>query len=291
VLAAAALAAPALLAGGERAGAAGSAAAQQPTPGALYVDGPSGRYLLGGTWLRRPDDASACASASRTRAPTSPWTAVTVPNAWNAGQTTAASYDAAVTWYRKDFRLPPSSSSDEWIVRFESINNSAKIWLNGHLIGSHTGAFLPFEFALPPADLNAHAVNRLVLRISDAHALTDLPPANSTGPSGVVGGWWNYGGILRRGLPASRSGDRLRVRPGQPAALLRDVCRGRLVLGRAEQQLLERRARRAADELRRHDRLAGAADDWSRIERDPTRRGCGSPRRCCGRRPRRTSTR
>ena len=93
--------------------------------------------------------------------------------------------------------LPSSSSSDEWIVRFESINNSATIWLNGHLIGTHTGAFLPFELVLPPADLNAHAANRLVLRISDAHALTDLPPATSTGATGVVGGWWNYGGILR----------------------------------------------------------------------------------------------
>ena len=71
------------------------------------------------------------------------------------------------------------------------------MWLNGHRIGTHTGAFLPFELALPAADLHLDAVNRLVLRISDAHALTDLPPSSSTGPSGVVGGWWNYGGILR----------------------------------------------------------------------------------------------
>ena len=197
----AALAAPALLAGGERAGAAGAAgsaaAAEQPTPGALYTDGPSGRYLLGGTWLRRPDDGVGLRERFQDSRSTGPWTAVTVPNAWNAGQTTAASYRAAVTWYRKDFVLPSSSSSDEWIVRFESINNRATIWLNGHLIGSHTGAFLPFELVLPPADLNAHAANRLVLRISDAHALTDLPPATSTGATGVVGGWWNYGGILR----------------------------------------------------------------------------------------------
>jgi beta-glucuronidase len=147
--------------------------------------------------LRRPDDGVGLRERFQDSHSTSPWTAVTVPNAWNAGQATAASYGAAVTWYRKDFLLPRSSSSDEWIVRFESINNRATIWLNGHLIGSHTGAFLPFELALPPADLNAHAVNRLVLRISDAHALTDLPPANATGAAGVVGGWWNYGGILR----------------------------------------------------------------------------------------------
>ena len=196
-LAVAAPLAVALLAGGERAGAASSATATPPTPGALSVDGPSGRYLLGGTWLRRPDYGVGLRDRFQDSRSTSPWTAVTVPNAWNAGLATPASYRPAVTWYRRDFVLPSSSSSDEWIVRFESINNGATIWLNGHLIGSHTGAFLPFELPLPPADIKLHAVNRLVLRVSDAHSLTDLPPATSTGPSGVVGGWWNYGGILR----------------------------------------------------------------------------------------------
>ena len=197
LLAVAALAAPALLAGGERAGAAGSTGStgasgpsgatgasgstgapgsttpQAPTPGALYVDGPSGRYLLGGTWLRRPDDGVGLRLHFQDGVSKAPWTPVTIPNAWNAGLTTAASYGGAATWYRKDFLLPRSPSSDEWIVRFESVNNSATIWLNGHPIGSHTGAFLPFEFALPSADLKTHGANRLVLRISDAHALTE----------------------------------------------------------------------------------------------------------------------
>ena len=272
---------------------AGSAAAQAPTPGALYVDGPSGRYLLGGTWLRRPDDGVGLRAALPGLALDEPVDGRSrVPNAWNAGQTTAASYAAAVTWYRKDFLLPSSPASDEWIVRFESVNNSATIWLNGHPIGSHTGAFLPFELALPPADLNAHAVNRLVLRISDAHALTDLPPANATGASGVVGGWWNYGGILREVYLRRVAGDRLRVRPGQPAALLRDVRRGRSTTRSCcTTRSSSAAARRAADELRRARRLAGAADDRGRRRARRTRRVCGSPRRCCGRRPRRTSTR
>jgi len=120
-----------------------------------------------------------------------------VPNAWNAGQQTAAAYAPAVGWYRKDFLLPSSAPSDSWIVRFESVNNSATIWLNGHRLGSHTGAFLAFELPLPAGDLNRGALNRLVLRVSDAHTLSDLPPLSRSGPGGVVGGWWNYGGLLR----------------------------------------------------------------------------------------------
>ena len=120
-----------------------------PTPGALYVDGPSGRFLLGGTWLCRPDDGVGLRQRFQDSHSTGRWTAVTVPNAWNAGETTAASYAAAVALVPKDFLLP-SSSLDAWIVRFESINNTATIWLNGHLIGSHTGAFLPFESRCRP---------------------------------------------------------------------------------------------------------------------------------------------
>jgi beta-glucuronidase len=174
-----------------------AAPAQPPTAGAWYVDGPSGRYLLGGTWLRRPDDGVGLRDRFQDSRSTAAWTAVTVPNAWNAGQTTTASYRPSITWYRRDFRLPSSSAADAWIVRFESVNNEATVWLNGHRLASHTGAFLPFELRLPDADLDRTGVNRLVLRISDGHAPTDLPPATSTGPSGVVGGWWNYGGILR----------------------------------------------------------------------------------------------
>jgi beta-glucuronidase len=171
-----------------------AAASEAPTPGAVYEAGPSGRYLLGGTWLLRHDSPGAQFEDSIS---TAGWSAVSVPNAWNAGIRTAAGYAPSVAWYRKDFVLPSSSLADTWIVRFESVNNSVTIWLNGHQIGSHTGAFLAFEVPLPASDLDRSATNRLVLRVSDAHSLTDLPPADRSGPGAVVGGWWNYGGLLR----------------------------------------------------------------------------------------------
>jgi len=198
-----ALVAPALAAlvltgaGSARSVAALAGASERPTPGALYQSGPSGRYLLGGTWLFRLDRGVGERERFEDSRSSAGWSAVSVPNAWNAGQQTAAAYAPAVAWYRKDFVLPSSSPADTWIVRFESVNNSATIWLNGHLIGSHTGAFLAFEVVLPAADLQARAVNHLVLRVSDAHTLTDLPPLSRNGPGGVVGGWWNYGGLLR----------------------------------------------------------------------------------------------
>src|SRR5690349_4615784 len=75
-----------------------TAAAPPPTNGALYSDGQSGRYLLGGSWLFRadPTDAGLAQGWWRNSSSTTDWTTVTVPNAYNAGQFTSASMAGSV---------------------------------------------------------------------------------------------------------------------------------------------------------------------------------------------------
>ena len=125
-------------------------------------------------------------------ASTAGWSPVTVPNSYNAGDLSAASMAGSVGWYRRDFTLPSSafaryvpSRFRSWIVRFESVNYAATVWLNGHKLGSHAGAYLPFEFPLTHV---RSGVNRLIVRVDDRRTAADLPQ----GPSG---GWWNFGGI------------------------------------------------------------------------------------------------
>ncbi len=171
-------------------------AASPPTKGALYSDGQSGRYLLGGTWLYRADatDVGLAEGWWRNVASTGGWTTTTIPNAYNAGDFSQASMDGSVGWYRRDFTLPAGAfasyvpiASRYWIIRFESVNYRATVWLNGHEIGSHAGAYVPWELDL--TGLRA-GVNRLVVRVDNRRTAADLPP-------GPGGGWWNYGGILR----------------------------------------------------------------------------------------------
>jgi beta-glucuronidase len=166
-----------------------------PTPGALYRDGQSGRYLLGGTWLYRADMANTGLAQGwwRNAATTDGWSTVTVPNAYNARDFSTLSMLGYVGWYRRDFTLPAHAfssyvpaSARRWIIRFESVNYRAAVWLNGHRVGGHTGAYLPFEFDLKPRP----GVNRLIIRVDDRRGLGDVPP-------GPTGGWWNYGGLLR----------------------------------------------------------------------------------------------
>jgi beta-glucuronidase len=182
-----------------------------PSPGALYRDGQSGRYLLGGAWLYRadPSDQGVSSGWFANRAATDGWTAVTVPNAFNAGDFSNASMAGSVGWYRRDFTVPAGAfarsvpaAERHWIVRFESINYRATVWLNGVLIGGHTGAYLPFELDLRSMH---RGVNRLIVRVDDRHTAADLP----AGPSG---GWWNFGGLQREVyLRAVREADISRV--------------------------------------------------------------------------------
>ncbi len=186
--------------------------ADAPTPGAWYRDGQSGRYLLGGAWLYRADtgDVGLAQGWWRDVASTDGWSAVTIPNAYNAGDFSQASMNGYVGWYRRDFTLPANAFASyvgkadrHWIVRFESVNYRATVWLNGREIGSHAGAYLPFEFDLKGL---RPGVNRLIVRVDNRRTAADLPP----GPGGQ---WWNYGGILREVyLRAVQSADLQQVR-------------------------------------------------------------------------------
>ena len=107
---------------------------------------------------------------------------------------------------------------------FESVNYNATVWLNGHRLGSHTGAYLPFEYTL---NYLHPGVNRLIVRVDNRRNGGDLPAR----PGGQ---WWNYGGILdavylrpvaRADLARSRSG-RCCLAPGAPRRC-RNRCRSR----------------------------------------------------------------
>jgi beta-glucuronidase len=189
-----------------------------PTKGAWYSDGQTGRYLLGGTWLLRLDQGNVGVSQGwwRDVASTDGWSPVSVPNAYNAGDLSQASMNGYVAWYRRDFTIPAGAFASyvpnadrHWIIRFESVNYSATVWLNGHELGTHAGAYLPFELDLKHL---RKGVNRLVVRVNNQRTAADLPP-------GPGGGWWNYGGLLREVyLRAVQTADleQVQVRPVLP---------------------------------------------------------------------------
>jgi hypothetical protein len=164
----------------------------------LYKTGATGRYLMSGTWYYRADptgNGSVADFAGGTS--TTGWKPVEVPNAWNAGDYSDASFAGGVGWYRKSFHLPSAKKALSWVVRFESVNYRSRVYLNGKLVGKNTGAYLPFEIRLPASYLKRGGNNVLAIRVDDRRFPTDFPPSGLSTTGVPTGGWWNYGGLLR----------------------------------------------------------------------------------------------
>lgn len=152
-----------------------AASAYTPAEHPLYQDGPSGRYLLDQGW-----------SSARSR--TGAFHSVSIPNAFNARDFSQRSELSRVQWYRERFTLPSHGGASAWRIRFEDVNTRATVWLNGHRLGSHTGAHVAFE--LPATGIRS-GENELLVKVQGHASRNDIPPA------GRERGWWNYGGILR----------------------------------------------------------------------------------------------
>ena len=206
---------------------AASAQGTAPNPHPVTHDGPTGRYMLDGTWLVRVDrrDRGAGQHWAR-RHSTAGWTRVTIPNAWNANDRSESGFIGAPAWYRKDFRLPSRARGLAWRLRFDSVNYRATVWLNGRLVGRHAGGFIPF--ALPLTAVNRGRVNHLVVRVDNRRLPTDFPPTTYTHTNEPRGGWWNYGGIVRE-VHLERidriAFDRVVVRPSVPCPTCRVTAR------------------------------------------------------------------
>lgn len=152
--------------------------------------------MLGGLWVYRDDPKdSGLVEGFQRRSSLKGWRPIRVPYAWNATDLTEASQAGSIGWYRKDFRLPSARQALRWVIRFESVNYRARVWLNGRPIGSHVGAYLPFE--LIAQKVKRTGVNRLVVRVDSRRLPTDLPPGELTRFGAPGGGWWNDGGLLR----------------------------------------------------------------------------------------------
>lgn len=82
------------------------------------------------------------------------WSGIQVPSYWELAQFSEPTWwqpDDAVGYYRRVFTLPENWRGRQVRLRFEGVNNSARVWVNGQEIGYHESGFTVFEF-----DVTAH---------------------------------------------------------------------------------------------------------------------------------------
>jgi hypothetical protein len=194
-------------------GAIGSRPVGESLVPAAASGGPDGRLAVAGPWVEAndPDDAGELAG----------WAAghfagqlATLPNVANAAKVTGAegvaAYRGGIAWYRTTLTATRTGS---FALRFESVHHVAEVWLDGRLLGTHTGAYLPFEFNLR---LREGVPHRLVVK-------ADYRFPSRQKREGWHRTWFNYGGVNRE----------VTLRPLGRSELEAPALRTRLVRGAA----------------------------------------------------------
>lgn len=145
---------------------------------------PSSDLDLCGTWQFRKDTADVGESA-RWFADTSDdnWGTIGVPGCWQASGW-GMDYHG-VGWYKRDFDLPERWSGKQVWAQFGGVATSARVWINGQLVGEHTGDWAPFELRI--SDAMRLGRNTIVVRVQE------LPGHFSVGFACIVAP--HFGGI------------------------------------------------------------------------------------------------
>ena len=126
-----------------------------------------------------------------------------VPNPWQA-EFEDLRYVSGRGVYARTFTVPEGWTSGTLVIRFGAVNYLAEVRLNGELLGTHEGGYLPFEFALPPG---TRGENRLevaaTLPTADRHRYPEHPfgeiPHGKQSWYGPLGGIWQSVTLERRG--------------------------------------------------------------------------------------------
>jgi beta-glucuronidase len=159
------------------------ASAQAPPSQSLIFEGPGGRIPLT-EWVLKRDSGNRGLGLGWSKGGFGGAT-VRVPNVVNAtpysGKAGGRNYQGSVAWYRTTFQAATAGS---YALSFESANYRAEVFLDGRLLGSHRGSYLPFSFQ---ANLAA-GTHTVVVRV-------DWRFPGRQAEEGFHRTWFNWGGL------------------------------------------------------------------------------------------------
>lgn len=122
------------------------------------------------------------------------WDTVTVPHTYSGGDPRYEHTGAA--WYVRSFEIPKEWTGSHLRLRFASVGDRCRVWLNGKLLGAHDGVNLPFSFDVTgQAKRGEH--NVLVLEVDNSFSDETIPGSRpGKTPNSHLYPWWNFGGIF-----------------------------------------------------------------------------------------------
>lgn len=137
---------------------------------------------LNGEWFVREDNGTFPADIYGTAG----YRAVTVPSDI-AGCFPETPYATGVFWFKKHFVPKDIYASKRLVLRFDAVNYSAYVYLNGKYLGCNDQGFLPFELEITK-EVRLNEINELAVRVDTRRKQGQLPSSFY---------WKNCGGIIR----------------------------------------------------------------------------------------------
>jgi beta-galactosidase len=130
----------------------------------------------------------------------STWATVTVPHTWNRigneglERSPQSNNVQGTGWYRLKFQAPAAAKGSRYFLQFDAVSTVADVWLNGHYLGKHEGAFARFRFdataAMIPSGDNLLVVKADNTRPAPGASTENVPP--------LSGDFFMFGGIYRK---------------------------------------------------------------------------------------------
>ena len=107
------------------------------------------------------------------------WDKIYVPGNWDTEN--AYANHVGNGYYQKEVNIPKSWESKQIRLRFDAVYETAKVWLNGELLGEHKGGYTPFEFNITDKVFRDKP-NTIIVQANNSYKR---------------GAWWAWGGISR----------------------------------------------------------------------------------------------
>ena len=128
-------------------------------------------------------------------------------------------------WYRRSFTPPAAWKGERILLHFGAVDYECALWVNGGLVGAHTGGFDSFSFDLTP--FLKDGANDLLLGVTDPSDTGEQPRGKQQlKPEGIwytpVSGIWQT--VWLEPVPAALSLAELRLTPDVDAGGLRVVA-------------------------------------------------------------------
>ena len=128
-------------------------------------------------------------------------------------------------WERRQFQVPADWKGERVLLHFGAVDYECALWVNGGLVGAHSGGFDPFSFDITP--YLKDGVNEILLGVTDPSDTGEQPRGKQVlNPQGIwytaVSGIWQT--VWMEPVPSNLYLSELRLTPDVDAGGLRVVA-------------------------------------------------------------------